>query len=147
MRVVIQRVKKASVSIDNHIYSDIDQGFLLYVGLHKEDSIDIVKRMAKKISKLRIFSDELGLMNLNIKKVNGCILSISQFTLYGDTKKQNRPGFSNAMPYQLAQDMYEKFNQFLKEEDLIVKTGKFGENMQVSSVNDGPVTIIIDSNE
>jgi D-tyrosyl-tRNA(Tyr) deacylase len=147
MRLVIQRVKEASVIIDNQVYSEIKQGFLLYVGLHRDDSIDQVKHLAKKVSKLRIFSDENDLMNLNIKKVNGRILSISQFTLYGDTKKQNRPGFSRAMPYLEAEQMYDKFNQFLEEEGLIVKTGKFGENMQVASVNDGPVTIIIDSNE
>jgi D-tyrosyl-tRNA(Tyr) deacylase len=147
MRLVIQRVKEASVSIDHQLYSEIEQGFLVYVGLHRDDSIDLVKQLAKKVSKLRIFSDENDQMNLNIKKVNGRILSISQFTLYGDTKKQNRPGFSRAMPYKEAEQMYDQFNKFLEEEGMLVKTGKFGENMQVASVNDGPVTIIIDSNE
>jgi len=144
MRVVVQRVSSASVTVNNQLISEINQGFLLLVGLKKDDDFKTIEEMAKKISKLRIFSDDMGLMNLNINQVKGEILSISQFTLYGDVKKQNRPGFTEAMPYVEAEGMYQRFNQFLRDNQLVVKEGLFGEHMDVALVNDGPVTIIID---
>lgn len=145
MKVIVQRVEKASVTVKQTVISQINHGFLLLVGLHKNDNYKDIAYVANKIAKLRIFSDEKGLMNLNIHQVQGEILSISQFTLYGDTKKQNRPGFSDAMPYALAKDLYESFNKELINQGLNVKEGLFGEDMKVSLVNDGPVTIIIDT--
>jgi D-tyrosyl-tRNA(Tyr) deacylase len=147
MRVLVQRVKNAGVSVGGNLISHIDQGYLLLVGLKKDDHEKVIEDVARKIAKLRIFSDKDGLMNLSINQVNGEILSISQFTLYGDVKKQNRPGFSNAMAYDQAKDMYEYFNQNLRSYGLIVKTGVFGEHMDVHLVNDGPVTIIIDTDQ
>jgi D-tyrosyl-tRNA(Tyr) deacylase len=147
MRVVVQRVKQASVHVGGNLISHIDQGYLLFVGLKKDDDKKIIEDMAGKISKLRIFSDNDGLMNLSIKQVNGEILSISQFTLYGDVKKQNRPGFTDAMAYDQAKDMYQYFNQVLGKHGLSVKSGVFGEHMEVHLVNDGPVTIIVDTDQ
>ncbi|MFP4478114.1 MAG: D-aminoacyl-tRNA deacylase [Candidatus Izemoplasmatales bacterium] len=147
MKIVVQRVKNASVKVGERLVSEINQGLVLLVGLHKDDDLKDLKYAASKIAKLRIFSDDLGLMNLNIKQVKGQILSISQFTIYGDVKKQNRPGFSNAMSYEIAKQMYQDFNELLIKEDLSVKEGLFGENMSVSLVNDGPVTIIVDTHE
>ena len=147
MRVVIQRVKQAHVRVKNQIVGAIDQGYLLLVGLRKGDDEVTLSNVANKIAKLRIFSDDKGLMNLNIGQVNGKILSISQFTLYGDVKKQNRPGFTEAMPYKEAERMYKHFNQLLAAKDLYVEEGIFGEHMDVSLINDGPVTIIIDTDQ
>jgi D-tyrosyl-tRNA(Tyr) deacylase len=147
MRVLVQRVKNASVQVEGNLISQIEQGYLLLVGLKKDDDKKIIEDMARKVAKLRIFSDKDGLMNLSINQVKGDILSISQFTLYGDVKKQNRPGFSNAMAYDQAKDMYEYFNQALRGHGLMVKTGVFGEHMDVQLVNDGPVTIIIDTDQ
>ena len=145
MRVVVQRVKEASVSVDNKVVSKIAMGYLLLVGLEHNDTMKEVEYVARKVGKLRIFDDEDGKINLNIKKVNGEILSISQFTLYGDTTKSNRPGFSSAMEYNLANEMYLKFNQILRDEfDVLVLEGVFGKHMEVSLVNDGPVTILIE---
>lgn len=145
MRVVVQRVLSASVHVGNRLVTSIDKGYMLLVGICKTDSVKELEYVSKKISKLRIFSDDKGLMNLDIKKVKGSILSVSQFTLYGQTKKQNRPGFSNAMPFEEAKKMYFDFNELLRKEDIIVKEGVFGEDMKVSIINDGPVTIIIDT--
>ena len=147
MRVVVQRVSRASVSVHNEVISKINHGYVLLVGLNKTDTLDHIKYVARKVANLRIFSDENGLMNLSIKDVKGEILSISQFTLYGETKKSNRPSFTDAMNYKDAEGIYHQFNEILRNEyDLNVLAGKFGENMQVSLVNDGPVTIIIEKN-
>ncbi|MFO7968626.1 MAG: D-aminoacyl-tRNA deacylase [Candidatus Izemoplasmatales bacterium] len=146
MKVIVQRVLEASVIVNKKIVNQINNGYLLLVGLKTDDKLKDLEYCARKVAKLRIFSDDAGLMNLDIKKVRGEILSISQFTLYGDIKKQNRPGFSQAMNYELAQEMYNKFNDILRNTyNLEVYDGLFGENMKISSVNDGPVTIIIDS--
>ena len=146
MKIIVQRVLKASVIVNNKEINKINNGYLLLVGLKKDDKIDDLEYCARKVAKLRIFSDDNNLMNLDIKKVNGKILSISQFTLYGNIKKQNRPGFSQAMEYNLAKEMYQKFNNILRNNyKLEVLDGVFGENMKISSINDGPVTIIIDS--
>ena len=145
MRVVVQRVKKASVSVNGKIISKIDKGYLLLVGIKKSDTLKEIEYVAKKIAKLRVFDDSDGKLNLNIKEIEGEILSISQFTLYGETHKSNRPGFSLAMDYESANKLYLEFNQILRDEYKIsVLSGIFGSYMDVSLVNDGPVTIIIE---
>jgi D-tyrosyl-tRNA(Tyr) deacylase len=148
MKVIVQRVKEASVSVNQKIVSKIKHGYLLLVGLSKTDTIDEVNYIARKIAKLRVFSDSEERMNLSINDVSGEILSISQFTLYGDTYKSNRPSFTEAMNYELAKPIYDSFNKILRNEyNLNVFEGIFGEYMDVSLVNDGPVTIIIEKNK
>ena len=144
MRVVVQRVKRASCTIDGEIYSKIDTGFLLLVGFTHTDSIKEVKYLAKKIAGLRVFEDENGKMNLSLKAVGGKILSISQFTLYADTKDGNRPAFINAMKPDMANELYNLFNEELRSYDIEVYTGIFGSDMKIDLLNDGPVTIIYD---
>lgn len=146
MRIVLQRVKSASVSIDDVVVGNINQGFLLLVGVGPEDSSDDASYLARKIAGMRIFSDENGKMNLSIDQIGGKILSVSQFTLFADTKKGNRPSFTGAASPKHATKLYEEFNELLRTEyGLTVKTGEFGADMQVSLVNDGPVTIILDT--
>lgn len=147
MRVVVQRVKEASVTIDDKIVGAIEQGFMLLVGIHEEDTLEDVAYLVRKITKLRVFEDTEGKMNLDITAINGSILSISQFTLHAETKKGNRPSFIQAARPEKAIPLYENFNEGLKEAGLIVETGEFGANMQVALINDGPVTIIIDSKD
>ena len=147
MIILVQRVKRASCKIDDELVSQINQGYLLLVCLEKDDNFDVIKKMVNKILKLRIFSDSNNLMNLNIKDVNGEILSISQFTLAANLKKCNRPSFSNAMNAKLASDYYKNFNELLRSESIVVKEGKFGSDMQIELVNDGPVSIILNSKE
>ena len=146
MRVVVQRVLNASCTIDGKVYSEIQKGYLLLVGFTHNDSIKEVKYLAKKIANLRVFEDENGKMNLSLKTVNGKILSISQFTLYADTKDGNRPAFINAMKPQEASNLYDLFNEELRSYDIEVLTGVFGADMKINLVNDGPVTIIYDEN-
>ena len=146
MRIVLQRVKSASVSIDDVVVGNINQGFLLLVGVGPEDSSDDASYLARKIAGMRIFSDENGKMNLSIDQIGGKILSVSQFTLFADTKKGNRPSFTGAASPDFATKLYEEFNELLRTEyGLTVETGEFGADMQVSLVNDGPVTIILDT--
>lgn len=146
MRAVIQRVKKSSVEIDNKVKSSIDKGLLLLIGVGDDDGKEDADWLCGKISKLRVFNDENGVMNLSINEVNGELLSISQFTLHAKTKKGNRPSYIKAAKPEHAIPLYEYFNKKLQEETGIeVKTGEFGANMQVELVNDGPVTIIIDT--
>ena len=146
MRIVLQRVKSASVSIDEVVVGNINQGFLLLVGVGPEDTSDDASYLARKIAGMRIFSDENGKMNLSIDQVSGKILSVSQFTLFADTKKGNRPSFTGAASPEAANKLYEEFNEILRTEyGLIVETGEFGADMQVSLVNDGPVTILLDT--
>ena len=147
MRVIVQRVKEASCTIANKLYSNIGKGYLLLVGIGLEDDETIVKKMALKISKLRIFEDEAGKMNLDLKQVGGSLLSISQFTLYADCHKGNRPSFALARKGQEASDLYDYFNQCLREEGFEVKTGSFGAEMQIALINDGPVTISLEVND
>lgn len=147
MKVVVQRVSKASVTVNDKVISEINQGFMLLVGLNKSDNLDTVKYVARKVANLRIFSDENNMINLSIKDVKGEILSISQFTLYGDTKKSNRPSFTHAMNYIEAEKIYQQFNEILRNEyDIEVQEGVFGADMDISLVNQGPVTIIIEKN-
>ena len=146
MRIVLQRVKSASVSIEGTVVGEIEQGFLLLVGVGPDDTRDDASYLARKIAGMRIFSDENGKMNLSIDQVGGKILSVSQFTLFADTKKGNRPSFTGAASPEAANKLYEEFNEILRTEyGLIVETGEFAEDMQVSLVNDGPVTILLDT--
>ena len=146
MRIVLQRVKSASVSIEGLVVGEIEQGFLLLVGVGPNDTRDDASYLARKIAGMRIFSDENGKMNLSIDQVGGKILSVSQFTLFADTKKGNRPSFTGAASPEAANKLYEEFNEILRTEyGLIVETGEFGADMQVSLVNDGPVTLLLDT--
>ena len=148
MRVVLQRVSKASVKVDGAITGEIEQGFLLLVGITPGDDELIVRKLARKCAELRIFEDENGKLNKGLKDVQGSILSISQFTLYADCKKGRRPGFDKAAKGDVAEPLYELFNKILREEyELKVETGIFGADMKVELLNDGPVTIILDSEE
>jgi len=146
MRVLIQRVKKASVVIDGTLFSDINQGLLIFLGIESEDSREDINWLTGKIAKLRIFSDENGAMNLSVQDVGGECLVVSQFTLHANTKKGNRPSFIKAAAPEIAIPLYENFVlQLEKETYKKVQTGSFGAMMDVALVNDGPVTIWIDS--
>lgn len=147
MKLVIQRVKHASCTIDNQVVGKCETGYMILVGIGLEDDKTIVEKIANKISKLRIFSDENDKMNLSIHDVNGMILSISQFTLYADTSKGNRPSFTNALSGDKAKELYLYFNECLRKLDLHVEEGEFGADMKIDLLNDGPVTIIMDSKE
>ncbi|WP_220751002.1 D-aminoacyl-tRNA deacylase [Apilactobacillus xinyiensis] len=145
MRIVLQRVNKASVSIDDIEYSSIHLGYLLLVGVEDSDGEDEIEYLIRKISNLRIFEDSDKKMNLNIKQVNGEILSVSQFTLYADTKHGNRPSFVKAGKPSYAEKIYNDFNQKLLETGITVKAGVFGADMTVQIENNGPCTIIFDT--
>ena len=145
MKVVLQRVKEASVSIDGQIHGKIGRGFVLLVGVSDADGEAEVDYLTHKISKLQVFEDDAGKLNLDINAVNGAILSISQFTLYADTKKGNRPSFTKAGEPQHADRVYEQLNERLRQTGLEVQTGVFGADMLVNIQNDGPVTIIFDT--
>ena len=142
---MIQRVSKANVVIDKEENGAIERGFLLLVGVEEEDTKEDVDYLTRKISNLRIFEDEAGKMNLSLREVKGEILSISQFTLHADTKKGNRPSFIKAAKPHKAEQLYEDLNQNLRDEGFKVENGIFGADMAVSLINDGPVTILIDS--
>ena len=142
MKLVIQRVKSASVSIDGRVYNAIQQGLLLLVGVGPEDQQEDLDYAVRKIVNMRIFSDDEGKMNLSVKDIQGEILSVSQFTLFADTKKGNRPAFTGAAKPDMAEAFYQEFNQELAKE-VSVEAGVFGADMQVELVNDGPVTIIL----
>lgn len=146
MRTVIQRVFSASVEINQQIKSKIDIGLLILLGIEHDDTLEDVEWLCGKIARLRIFGDENGAMNLSVQDIKGEALVVSQFTLHASTKKGNRPSFINASKPEIAIPLYEKFiAQLEKELNNKVQTGKFGADMKVSLVNDGPVTIIIDS--
>ena len=147
MKVLIQRVKKASVTIENKLYSEIESGILALVGIEKGDSTEQVEKLAKKIVNLRIFPDENDKMNLSLKDVAGEVLVVSQFTLYGDCRKGKRPSFIAAARPGTAIPLYERFVAELMDHDLHVETGWFGADMEVSLINDGPVTLILDTEE
>lgn len=147
VRVVVQRVSKASVKVDGNCVGKIQQGFLLLVGITHTDTIEVIKKMAKKCAELRVFEDEFGKMNKSLADVQGAILSISQFTLYADCRKGRRPGFEQAARPEVAKPLYEAFNETLRTYDLCVETGIFGADMKVELLNDGPITIIYDSKE
>ena len=142
MKIILQKVKKASVSVDNKVVGSIDKGYCLLVGVHKDSTEEDAKYLAKKVVQARLFEDENDKINLSLKDVGGSILSVSQFTLYADTKKGNRPSFTSAAGAEKANKLYEKFNKFLREEGVTVETGIFQTMMEVNIVNDGPVTIV-----
>lgn len=144
MRVVVQRSKESSVIIDGKVNGKIDKGFVLLVGFTFGDTKEIVDKMINKIINLRIFSDSDDKLNLSLKDINGEILSISQFTLYAKLNGR-RPSFTKALNYDEAKDLYDYFNEELGNLDINVETGVFGSDMTVNITNDGPVTIIIDS--
>ncbi len=145
MKVILQRTKKASVTVDNEITGSITHGYMLLVGITHEDTTMDVEYCARKVAELRLFEDEEGKMNLSIHEVGGQILSVSQFTLYADTKKGRRPSFTNAARPEQAKPLWDAFNEALRGHGLQVETGIFGADMDVALVNDGPVTIIIES--
>lgn len=147
MRAVIQRVSHASVTIGGVVNGEIEHGFLVLAGICGTDTEEIVRRMAEKISRLRVFEDENGKMNLSLSQVGGAVLSISQFTLYADCRKGNRPGFDKAAKPPFAEQMYLYFNESLRGLGIHVEEGIFGADMKVSLLNDGPVTICLDSDE
>lgn len=145
MKVLIQRVKRASVTIDEKLYSSINHGILALVGIEKGDTIEQVNKLADKISKLRIFEDENGKMNRSILDVNGEMLIVSQFTLCGDCKKGARPSFDKSAPPDIANSLYEEFIEKIKNYGIQTGTGKFGAMMDVELINDGPVTFMLES--
>ena len=147
MRLIIQRVENANCKVNENITGIIDTGYMILVGLGLNDNKDVVAKMAEKVSKLRIFSDENGKINLSIHDVKGKILSISQFTLYADCAKGNRPSFTNALGGQEAKELYLYFNECLRKLGIEVEEGIFGADMKIALVNDGPVTIILDSED
>ncbi len=147
MRVVLQRVKYASCTVDQQITGSIDCGYLLLVGFSQNDTMDVVSRMAQKIVKLRVFEDDQGKMNRSIYDVNGSVLSISQFTLYANAKKGNRPSFVSAAKPDVAIPLYDAFNEEIRHLGIDCQTGIFGADMKINLLNDGPITICLDSEE
>lgn len=145
MRIVLQRVDHASVTVDEKVIGKIQRGFLLLVGVTHDDAIEDMEYLVRKIVQMRIFEDEEGKLNRSIQDIGGEILSVSQFTLYADTKKGNRPSFSKAAPGDVALEMFEQFNGLLRDTGIPVETGQFGADMKVELLNDGPVTILLDS--
>lgn len=146
MKVVLQRSKEASVTVAGKVVGRIDSGLVLLVGVTHEDGEEEATYLAEKIVHLRIFEDEEGKMNRSLLDVGGAILSVSQFTLYGDCRKGRRPNFMGAAKGEQAERIYDRFNELLKEKGVHVETGEFGAMMDVSLVNDGPVTFILESN-
>ena len=148
MRVVVQRVKDASVQVDNLVVGQISHGILVYLGIHETDDASIIPKLVQKLISLRIFNDEQGLMNKSVQDVGGHILIISQFTLYAETKKGNRPSYIKAARPEQAIPLYEQFTEMCRKNfNGEVQTGIFGADMKVSYTNDGPVTIIIDTQQ
>jgi D-tyrosyl-tRNA(Tyr) deacylase len=146
MRLVVQRVTEGSVSYEEQV-NNIYKGFVVLLGITNGDSLEDVNYLVRKLTNLRVFDDESGKMNYSIKDINGSILLVSQFTLYASVKDGNRPSFSNALSYKESEELYNMFINELSKTDICYKTGKFGADMKVSLINDGPVTIIIDSKE
>ena len=145
MRAVVQRVKNSRVKVKDKIIGEISKGLLILLAVHKDDNEEIIKKLVNKIINLRIFSDNNNKMNLSVKDIRGEILVISQFTLYADTKKGNRPSFIKSAKPEKAIPLYEKFVLYIKQAGLKVKTGEFGAMMDVELINDGPVTIILEN--
>lgn len=145
MRIVVQRSKAASVTVDGAVVGQIDKGFVLLVGVTHEDAEADAAFLADKIANLRVFEDDAGKMNLSLLDVGGEILSVSQFTLYGDCRKGRRPNFMDAARPEHAIEIYESFNRLLRDKGIRVETGVFGAMMDVQLVNDGPVTLIVES--
>ena len=144
MRVVLQRVTGASVTVDGNVTGKIDSGLLALVGFGKDDTEDVLERMAQKIIKLRVFSDENDKINLSVSDINGGVLIVSQFTLYWSCKKGTRPSFDGAMEPKRAEELYDKFVEIMRSSGLKTETGIFGADMKVSLTNDGPVTVTLE---
>ena len=144
MKALIQRVKRASVTINNELYSSINKGMLILLGVEKTDSIENAQKLAEKLIKLRIFEDDNDKMNLSLLDVKGEILVVSQFTLAGSCKKGTRPSFDNAATADKAKELYEQFVTIISQYNLPVKTGVFQAMMDVELVNDGPVTFMVE---
>ena len=147
MKVVLQRVSKAKVEIDSKTVGEVGPGFLVLLGVGQEDKEADIDYLVNKIINSRVFSDQNDKFNLSVKDINGSLLIVSQFTLFADTKKGNRPGFTNAAAPTLAENLYNSFVDKCKLTGLNIQTGKFGANMQITLTNSGPVTIIIDTKE
>lgn len=145
MRIIIQRVSRASVTVDEKIIGQIGKGFLIFLGVSHSDDKEVAERFAEKISKLRIFDDENGKTNLSIKDVGGEALIVSQFTLYADVRKGNRPSFTDAGSPDKAESLYEYFIDLIKSKGINTASGSFGADMKVDILNDGPFTVILDS--
>jgi D-tyrosyl-tRNA(Tyr) deacylase len=145
MRAVVQRVKRSSVKVDNKVVGEINQGFNVLIGISKEDNIEDLKYIKEKIMNLRVFSDENDKMNLTLKDVQGELLIISQFTLYGDCRKGRRPNFMDALGGEAAEELYNEFLKLFNTEDIKVASGIFGADMEVEIINDGPVTLLLES--
>ena len=147
MRIVLTTVLEASVTINGKMVGHINKGFLLLVGFTDGDNKETVEKMVDKLLSLRVFPDEHGQINISLQDVNGDILSVSQFTLYADVKKGRRPSFVNALRPGEAEPLYDYFNDLLNTKYRLISTGVFGDDMKVSSINDGPFTLILDSEE
>ena len=144
MKVLVQRVLNAKVEVNNSVVGEIEKGLLLFVGFTHTDTSKEIDYMINKVLNLRIFDDDNGVMNKSILDTNGSILSISQFTLYADSSKGNRPSYINAMPGEQSIKLYDEFNTKLKEKNIHIETGIFGADMKVSLINDGPITIMLE---
>ncbi len=144
MKVLVQRVKKAHCYIDNAHFSGIDTGLLLYVSFHQSDTVSLIPKLAEKVAKLRIFEDAQGKMNLSVKDIGGSVLSISQFTLEASTQKGHRPSFTDALAPDQASAFYDTFNDALQRLGIPVARGEFAAYMAIESINDGPVTILLE---
>lgn len=145
MKLLIQRVKRASVSISGEQYSSIGKGILAFVGIENTDGEENISKLADKVVKLRIFADENGKMNKSVTDVSGEMLIVSQFTLCGDCKKGTRPSFDKSADPKIANELYEKFTNLVRERGISVQTGKFGAMMDVELINDGPVTFMLEN--
>lgn len=145
MRIIVQRSKQAQVTVNGQVVGRIDRGLMVLVGVTHDDEAKDADYLAEKMANLRIFEDEEGKMNLSVRDIGGAVLSVSQFTLYGDCRKGRRPNFMNAAKPELAEPLYERFNEALREHGLDVQTGVFGAMMDIEFVNWGPVTLLIDS--
>ncbi len=145
MKAVIQRVSSACVSVDEKICGKIEKGFLILLGIHENDTDEDAKYLAKKCSGMRIFEDNEGKMNLSVKDVGGSFLVVSNFTLYGDCRKGNRPSFTDAARPEKAEGLYEKFVEYIRDNGIACETGVFGADMMIELVNDGPITLIVES--
>lgn len=148
MKIVVQRVSQASVKVNNKITGEIGKGLLLFIAVHKDDGAEEMKWIADKIAKLRVFEDEEGKMNKSVLDVEGELLIVSQFTLYGEVKKGTRPSFIDSARPEMAEDLYNRMTRYLRDVYQInVETGQFAAMMDVSLVNDGPVTLVIEKNK
>ena len=147
MRSVVQRVSSASVSVDQQVLGKIAHGLVILLGIHGDDTSKEIKWMADKVLNLRIFEDQEGKMNNSLFDIKGEVLIVSQFTLYGDCRKGRRPGYSTAARPEIAEPLYEQFTAYVREQGVYAATGKFQAQMEVALVNDGPVTLLLDSDK